>query len=197
MRSSKASSRAVMRPNSGVRGVAAFDWVLLPCGRPRGRLVVETVCFLASAFALLAAFSASLHDLLDADRERAPLLDTDQGQCEEGETWHRLAIETGKEPIQAMSNFAGFGGHDFIAHQQVALISTVDMLTKELPKQHGPRERLREKALHGPITAASARPAGDTQHRHASRHHQQRRNNTAELMERCSGHSALEALQKC
>jgi hypothetical protein len=38
-----------------------------------------------------------------------------------------------------MRVFARFGGHNFIAHQQVDFISTVDMLTKEHPKQHGPR----------------------------------------------------------
>src|SRR5437764_8892831 len=73
----------------------------------------------------------------------------------------------------------------------------LDMLTKEHPKQHGPRECLGEKALHGPITAAWARPAGDAQHRHASRHDHQSRNNTAALTESCSRHSGLEALQKC
>ena len=78
-----------------------------------------------------------------------------------------------------MGVVARFGGHDFIAHQQVDVISTVDMLTKEHPKQHGPWQYLREKALHRPITAAWARPAGEAQHRHAARHHQQSRYNTA------------------
>ena len=117
-------------------------------------------------------FCVAAHDLLDADRERAPLLDADQGQREEGQPWHWLAIQTGKEPIQAMGVFAGFGGHDFIASQQVDLIWTVHMLTKEHPKQHGPWERLGEKALDGAVTAALARPAGDAQHRDPSRHHQ-------------------------
>jgi len=95
-----------------------------------------------------------------------------------------------------MGELPSFGGHDFIAHQQGDRIRTVDMLTKEHPKQHGPRERLREKALDGPVTAALPRPAGDAQHGYASRHGQQRHNNTAELTQRCSGHSGLETLQK-
>jgi len=96
-----------------------------------------------------------------------------------------------------MGVFTRFGGHDFITHQQGDLISTGDMLTKKHPKQHGPRERLGEKALDGPVTAALTCPARDAQPRYASRHDQQRHNNTAELMQRCSGHSGLEALQKC
>src|SRR2546427_11321936 len=106
-------------------------------------------------------------------------------------------MTTGKEPIQAIGELPGFGSHDFIAHQQVDLISTVDMLTKEHPKQHGPRECLREKALDGPVTATLTRPAEDAKHREASRHGQQRHNNTAELMQRCAGHSGLETVQKC
>ena len=64
---------------SGVRGTSALGVFLLPLGRPGRRWAVEGPCFLASALALLAAFSASAHDLLDVNRERAPLLDADQG----------------------------------------------------------------------------------------------------------------------
>ena len=66
-----------------------------------------------------------------------------------GQPWHRLAIQTGKEPVQAMGCVSPLGGYDFAAYQQVDLIRTVDMLTKKHPKQHGPREGLGEKALDG------------------------------------------------
>src|SRR5712692_9977701 len=69
---SKASSMLVMRPNSGVRVTSALGLFLLPLGRPGRRLfllplgrpgrrlAVEGACFLASALALLGAFSAAL-----------------------------------------------------------------------------------------------------------------------------------------
>ena len=41
--------------------------------------------------------------------------------------------------------FAGFSGDDFIAHQQVHVPGTVDMLTKEHPKQRGPRDHVANK----------------------------------------------------
>src|SRR5712692_9689590 len=50
----------VIRENSGVRVTADLGVFLLPLGRPGRRLVGEGGCFLASALALLAAFSASL-----------------------------------------------------------------------------------------------------------------------------------------
>ena len=49
----------VMRPNSGVRGTSALGLFLLPLGRPGRRLAGEGACFLASALAWLAAFSAA------------------------------------------------------------------------------------------------------------------------------------------
>src|SRR5712691_1159582 len=57
-----------------------------------------------------------------------------------------------------MGVFARFGGHNFTARQQVDVIGTVDMLTKEHPKQHSPRERLGEKALDGPVTPTGKPP---------------------------------------
>jgi hypothetical protein len=68
------------------------------------------------------------------------VLDAAQGQREEGQPWHRLAVETGKEPIQAVGVFARFGGHAFIAYQQGDLIGTGDMLTEKHPKQGSPGE---------------------------------------------------------
>ena len=38
--------------------------------------------------------------------------------------WHG-AIQTGKEPVQAMGVFPRFAGYDFVAYQQVDLIRTV------------------------------------------------------------------------
>ena len=101
------------------------------------------------------------HDLLHADRERVPLRDTDQGQREKGQPRHRLAIQTGKKSVQAIGVFAGFGGDDFIAHQQVHVPGTIDMMTKEHPKQCGPREHRREKALHRAVAAPFPCPARD------------------------------------
>ena len=49
-----------MRNNSGVRVTSALGVFLRPFGRPGRRLAVAGACFLASALALLAAFSASL-----------------------------------------------------------------------------------------------------------------------------------------
>ena len=123
-----------------------------------------------------------------------PLLGTDQGQREKGQPWHRLAIETGKKPIQAMGMFAGFGGHDFIAYEQVALTWTVDMVTKEHPKQGGPRDHRREKALHRAVTTPLAGPAGDAEHGDPSRHHQHGQYNPAALAQGRGRHMGLEAL---
>src|SRR6266851_6545166 len=50
----------VMRNNSGVRVTSVLGVFLLSFGRPGRRFAVEGVCFLASALALLAAFSAAL-----------------------------------------------------------------------------------------------------------------------------------------
>jgi hypothetical protein len=66
---------------------------------------------------------------------------------------------------------------DFVANQQVDLIWTMDMLTKEHPKQHGPGEGLGEKALDGAVPPAFARPAGDPQHRDPARHNQHGQSN--------------------
>jgi hypothetical protein len=59
MRCSKASIMLVIRPNSGVSVTAPLFVFLLPWGRPGRRVVREACAFLASALAVLAAFSAS------------------------------------------------------------------------------------------------------------------------------------------
>ena len=88
------------------------------------------------------------------------VLGADQGEGEEGQPWDRLGIQLEKNRSRPWVCLR-FGGHDFSAHQEVDLLSPVDMLSKEHPKQRGPRERLGKKALHRPITAARARPAGE------------------------------------
>jgi hypothetical protein len=125
------------------------------------------------------------------------LLGADQRQREEGKSWHWLPVQTGKKPIQAMGLFACFGGHDFIADQEVDIRWTVHMLTKEHPEQGGPRDDRGEKALHRPLTAPWPGPPGQAQHRHTSRHDQHSQDNTAALTPRGLRHSGLEALQKC
>jgi hypothetical protein len=93
--------------------------------------------------------------------------------------------------------FAGFGDDDLIANQQVDLIWTVDMLTKEHPKQHGPRESLGEKTLDGAVTPAFARPAGEPEHRNPARHHQHGQSNPTQVAQSRGCSRALEALEKC
>jgi hypothetical protein len=67
--------------------------------------------------------------LLDAERERAPLLRAHQGKREKGQAWHWLAIQTGKEPIQTMGALAGFGDDDFVAHEQVDILGPIEWPT--------------------------------------------------------------------
>src|SRR5262245_54947210 len=71
------------------------------------------------------------------------------------------------------------------------------MLTKEYPKQHRPREDGGEQALDGAIAAAFAGPAGEAQHRDASRYPQQGMGypTQAAMGRRCDMGS--EALEKC
>jgi hypothetical protein len=147
---------------------------------------------LASRLLRLAA-----HDLLDAYRKRAPRLDTYERQREKGPPWHRLAVQAREETIQAMRGLASFGDHDFVTSEQVDIICPVSMLTKKCPKQHRPRERRREKALDGTVTAALARPAGDAAHRDPSRHDQHGQRNPTALAVGRRRHVGLQALEKC
>ena len=71
--------------------------------------------------------------------------DTHQRQGEKGQPGYRLAVETRKKPIQPMGVFARFGGHHFITRHQVDVPGTIHMLTKEDPKQGGPRDHRRKK----------------------------------------------------
>ena len=154
----------VMRTNSGVRVTAAVGVFWLPLGRPGRRLAIDEVCCLLAALALLAAFSASLRTICSTRMGTHAV-----AGCSPRITRRKptlvLACHTGwKEAIETMGVFARFGGYDFIADQQVDVLSTVQMLTRD-PKQHGPRQCLGEQALHRPITATWVCPARDAQHR--------------------------------
>ena len=142
-------------------------------------------------------FCVAAHDLLDAQRKRAPLLDADQGQRKKRQPWHRLAVQTGKEPIQAMGDLAGFGDDDFVAHEQVGLLGPIHMVPKEHPKQRGPRHHRREKALHRPIATPLASPAEQASPRHSSRHDHHRHSNAAEMASGRRGHRGLKAWEQC
>src|SRR5262249_4880408 len=156
-----ASNTASLRREGpvGLRRVLAALWT------PRSTLVARGLGLLGCCFGLAGGLLriAASH-LLDADRKRAPFVGAEQGTGAASQSGHRLAIETGKEPVQAIGMFPRFGGHALIAHQQVALTRTVDMVTKEHPQQGGPRDHRREKALYRAVTAPFACPAGDAQH---------------------------------
>ena len=157
---SKAVSMVWIRTSSGVKVTVALGWFVLPFGRPGRRLAPSAFDFLAAALALLAAFSASLRTtLLDAQWKGVPCLDTDERQGEKCQPWHRLPVQTGKEPIQAMGVLAGFGDDDFIACDQVDLIRGVHMVTEKYPKQYPPGDDRGEKTLDGAIAATFACPA--------------------------------------
>jgi hypothetical protein len=150
----------LIRTNSGVSVTMALSLFLLPLGPPRATLCRGGWRLLGFCFGLAGRFlHFAAHDLLNADRERAPFLDADQREGKEGQAWHRLAVQTGKETIQAVGVLACFGDHHFIASQEVDSICMVHMLTKEPPQQHPPRQSMGEKPLHGTIAAAVATPA--------------------------------------
>ena len=50
-------------------------------------------------------FRVAADNLLDAHGKRPPFLDTHEGQGEEGQPWHRLAVQTGEETILILSDF--------------------------------------------------------------------------------------------
>ena len=65
----------------------------------------------------------------------------DQAQREKGHPRNGLAIQRREEPIQPIGTLARFGGHTFIAHQQVHIIRLVQLRPKEPPKQQRPGQR--------------------------------------------------------
>jgi len=79
-------------------------------------------------------FWVAAYNLLDAHRKRPSFLDTHQGHGEEGEPWHRLTVQAGEEPIEAMGVLAGFRHDDFIASDDIDISWAVHMVTKEHPK---------------------------------------------------------------
>jgi hypothetical protein len=176
----------------------SFGLVLAALRTPWTALFCGWFLLLGVRFGLGGGFLCVATDhLLDAQRKRAPCLGADQRQREKGQARYRLAVQTGEESSQAIGVFARFGGYDLIARQQVDVIWPVHMLTKEYPKQHGPRERLGEKTLDRPITTALAGPAGEAQHGHSPCHPQHSQNDPPELALGCRGHMGVEALEKC
>ena len=177
---------AVIRISSGVGVAGPLGVFLLPFGR------------LGSRFGLASGlFRIAADDLLDAHRKRPPFLDAHQGEREEGQPWHRLAIQAGEEPIEAMGVLTSFRDDDFITRHAVDIRRAVQMVTKEHPKQHRPREDGREQALDSAIAAACAGPAGDAQHGDASGHHQQGKGDPTQAAVGRRRDMGSEALEKC
>jgi len=119
----------LIRTNSGV-SVAALAWVLRPLGRPGPRLVGMGAAFSRPLSPSGRFLRGAAHDLLNPDGERTSFLEADQREGEEGQPGYHLAVQTGKEPLQAIGVLPGFGDHDFITSQQVNIPWPVDMLTK-------------------------------------------------------------------
>jgi hypothetical protein len=74
--------------------------------------------------------------------------------------------------MQSMGVLARCGHHDVIASQEGGIRGARQVVTKEHPKQRGPRDHRGEKTLHSPITAPWAGPTGQASHRDAPRHDQ-------------------------
>ena len=115
IRRSKASIMALIRTSSGV----SVTRVLVVFGYRADALddvwgVAREI--FAWALACWRPLRVAAHDLLHADGNEA-VRDADQGQREKGQP--SSFIQTGKKPVQAIGMFAGFGGYNFIAHQQV------------------------------------------------------------------------------
>ena len=141
-------------------------------------------------------FRVAADDLLDAHRKRPPLLDAHQGEREEGQPWHRLAVQAGEEPIEALGVLAGFRDDDVITSNAVDIRRAEQMVPKEHPKQHRPGEDGGEQALHGAIAPAFAGPAGEAQHGNASRHHQQGQGDPTQAVVGCRRDMGSETVQQ-
>jgi hypothetical protein len=135
--------------------------------------------------------------LRNAPRKRPPLLDAHQGEREESQPWHRLAVQAGEEPSAARGVLAGLRDDDFIASDDVAIRRTVPMMTQEHPKQHRPREDGGEQALDGTRAAAFAGPAGEAQPRDASSDHPQGQGYPTQAAVGRRWDMRSEALEKC
>jgi hypothetical protein len=137
------------------------------------------------------------HALLDAHRARAPFLDTDPREGKAGPSWHWLAVQTGKAPIQAVGVLACCGDPHCIARQEVERLGTVPMLTAAAPPPHRPWHGLGEQARHGAIAAPLAGPAGQAPHGDASGHDQQGACDPPEVAEGRRRHRGSETLEQC
>ena len=113
------------------------------------------------------------HDRLEANRARAPCLDTDPREGPAGQSGPWLAVQTGTEPLQAVGGLAGCGDPHFLARQEVERIGTGHMLTAEAPPPPRPWHGLGEQARHGAIAAPWAGPAGKAPPGEACGHDQQ------------------------
>jgi len=91
---------------------------------------------------------------------------------------------------------APFGGHALIASQQVDILWTVHMLTKEHPKPRSLWDHRGEKALHGTKATPFAGPPGKAQHRDAPSHDQHGQSHPTGLAQGRLCHIGLEALAK-
>ena len=132
-----------------------------------------------------------------APRKRPPFVDPPAGQGEAGEPWHRLAIQTGEETLEALGGLAGFGAHDCIARANGDIRRAVHLGTKEPPQQHGPREDGGEQTRDGALPPPCADPAGDAQHRETSRHDQQSQRDPTQSAGGRRGAMGSKTLAKC
>ncbi len=170
---------AALRPSRTTRGLGPF-------GRLRSRFG------LASGLVRVAADA-----LLEAHRTRPPLLDTHQGEREEGKPWHRRAVQAGEEPIEALGVLARFRDADGIASAAGAIRRAGPMGTKAHPQQPRPREDGGEQALDGARAATFAGPVGEAQPRDASRAHQHGKASPTQAAGGRHRDMGSEALEQC
>ena len=164
----------------------------------RTTLGVWRLGLLGSRFGLAGVlFRVAAYHLLNTHRERPPFLDTHQGHGEEGQPWHRFAVQARKETIKAMGVLASFRDDDCIASDEVDVIRAMHMLTKEDPKQDRPRDDSGKQALYGAIAPALSGPAGQAQHGDASGHDEQGKGYPTQLAEGRRRDMGSEALEKC
>jgi hypothetical protein len=137
------------------------------------------------------------HDLLDAERERAPWLGADPGPQAAGQPWHRRAVHARDETIQALGLLASVGEHACVARPQVDIRRTVHLLTEERPQAQRPWEHRGETALDGARAAPFAGPARNAPHGDASGHAPPGERDPTALAEGRRRHTGSEALETC
>ena len=179
-------------------GPVGFGLVLAALGPPRPTLGARGLRLLGGRCGLAGGLlRVAAHHRLDAQRKRAPGLDTHERQSEERSPWDGLTVQARKEAIQTMGARAGFGDDDVIARDEVDVTRTVQIVPEEDPKQEAPRDDGGEKALDGAIAAAFAGPAGHAEHGDASGHYQERTHYLAALAQGACWDVGLKALQEC